>query len=45
MDAAAEHGIEIPAPWQGAVERELERLRVVRLPSYSPIWRKGPGDV
>jgi hypothetical protein len=27
------------------VERELERLRVGRLPSYLPIGRKGPGDV
>ena len=45
VEAAAEQGIEIPAPWQGVVERELERLRVGRLPSYSPIGRKGPGDV
>jgi hypothetical protein len=44
-ETAAEHGIEIPAPYQGLVERELERLRVGRLPSYSPLGRKGPGDV
>ena len=41
-EAAAEHGIEIPSPYEGVVERELERLRVGRPPSYSPSGAKDP---